>query len=130
MKVSKKIIAFVLAVITVFSVSVMSANASTYIYMDNTFNTGYCTATLTKPGKKNASVKITVVSTSGVSVKMTDNKGRYIWSESNAIPVKSILPTASRTFNLGKNHSVYRIYVKTRYCGTASFSNAKNCTIR
>lgn len=126
---SKRIVALILAVITALSISVMSASAATYIYTQNNFNTGYCTATLTQPGKKNGSVKVTIVSTTAATVRMTDNKGRYIWGEDNAIKVGGIMPTGNRTFKLGKDHSVYRIYIKTRYAGTASFSNAKNCKI-
>lgn len=130
MKATKRIVALVLAVITALSISVVSAGAATYIWTDNSFNTGYCTATLTKPGKKNGSVKVTIVSTTAATVRMTDNRGRYIWGENNAIKVGGVMPTGNRTFKLGKDHSVYRIYIKTRYPGTASFSNAKNCTIK
>ena len=129
MKISKRIIAFILVVIAVMSMFVVAANADTYYYTSNKFSS-CCTATLSKPGKKNASVKVTVVSTGHATVRMEDANGRYIWGESNAIKVGGIMPTGNRTFSLGKDHSVYRIFVKTPYAGTASFSNAKNCTIK
>lgn len=43
----------------------------------------------------------------GYSVCMKDERGRVIWSENNAISWNG-----SRTFYLGNDHKIYRIYIK------------------
>ena len=61
--------------------------------------------------KSSGSVRIDMWPTSNkiknYSVKMLDEKGRYIWEEDGALTWNG-----SRTFHLGNDHKVYRIYIK------------------
>ncbi len=132
-EIMKKIIATALVILTLASSTAISASAQTgfflaqnsYTYNKNT----YCTCTLSKPGKKDASVKVNLTCTGPLTIRMTDNKGRYIWGEDNTIK-RNMMNHGVRTYKLGKNHSVYRLYFKSKGTGFCSVSNPKNCSIK
>lgn len=96
--------------------------------------------TLTKPGKKDASVKVTFssayVSQYGyyaVDIAMKDENGRTIWAEDDSIVAKKSWNT-DRVYKLGRDHSVYRLYFRpstAKLNGGAYVivSKPKNCTL-
>lgn len=132
MKTFKKIFSLLL-VITLVSAFSLSASAQTrWLYTNSYYDKQCCICTLKKPGKTNAQVTVNVVSTSPVSIKMTDAKNRTIWSEENAIKItKNVFGCkGSRKFNLGKDHSVYKLYFKSRTAANISIKSPKNCTIK
>ncbi len=132
MKTSKKIFSLFL-VITLISAFSISASAQTHwLYTHSYYDNQCCVCSLNKPGKKDAKVTVSVVSTSPVSIKMTDAKNRTIWSEENAIKItKNVFGCkGSRKFNLGRNHSVYKLYFKSRTSASISVKSPKNCTIK
>lgn len=131
----KKILAVLMAVLTLVSVGAASASAQTSFYLgSNSYSynrNGYCYVSLKKPGKKNASVKVTLVATGALTIKMTDGSGRYLWSENYSIRPNQ-WNNAARTYTLGKDHSSYRLYFKMtngRGYGRCYVGNAKNCSI-
>lgn len=131
----KRIIAIIMVVITVISFSALSASAQTYFWLgSNSYSyngNSYCTAKLKKPGKTNAKVTVRLTSTGPLSIKMTDSRGRHIWSEDYSIKPNSWC-NGSRTYTLGKNYSSYRLYFKStsgRGTGSCSVTNPKNCSI-
>gem|GEM_PF-3149385 len=127
----KKVIATLLLAVILCTGFSSAAFAQTGFFLGtNSFSYNgnkYCNCTLTSPGKKNASVKVTLTSTGGLTIRMEDQYGRYIWGEDN-----SIKGNKSRTYTLGKDHSVYRLFFKStngKGTGFVSVSNPKNCSI-
>lgn len=124
---ARKIVAILLVVVTLFSVCAVSTSAASYVTIIAKGNQ-YCTCTLT--GKKTAKVTVKVNCGGKPTVTFKDQNGRYIWGEDKAIG-----NTGKRTFKLGSDHRVYRIYVKDSkprlmQGSWATFSNPKNCTIK
>lgn len=131
----KKILATIMSVVLMLSSFSVLASAQTSFWLGSTsysYNGNrYCTCKLSKPGKKDASVKVTLVSTGPLTIKMTDGNGRWLWEESRSIKVNAF-NNGARTYKLGKNHSTYRLYFKSTYngdSGRCSVTNPKNCTI-
>lgn len=124
---TRKIIAILLALVALFSICAINVSAASSVTISARYGTEYCTCKLT--GNKKA--KVTVQTTCGgkPTVTFKDKNGRYIWGEDKAISANG-----KRTFNLGADHDVYRIYVKDssprlmQAC-SAKFYNPKNCTI-
>ena len=123
---TKKIIAVLLAIMTLFSVCAVTSSAASHVTILANGN-DYCTVTLN--GNKTA--KVTIQSQCGgkPTVTFRDVKGRYIWGENKAISANG-----KRTFKFGSDHRVYRVYVKDSkprlmQGSFAHFSKAKNCTI-
>ena len=124
---TKKIVSILLVVVVLFSMCAVAVSAASYVTISAN-GTSYCTCTLT--GSKTAKVTVQVNCGGKPTVTFRDEKGRYIWGEDKAIG-----NTGKRTFKLGSDHSVYRIYVKdskprAMQWSSASFSNPKNCTIK
>ena len=124
---TKKIIAIFLVAVTLFTVCAVTLSAASYVTIVAKGNQ-YCTCTLT--GKKTAKVTVQVNCGGKPTVTFRDQYGRYIWGEDKAISA-----AGKRTFKLGSDHSVYRIYVKDSkprlmQGSWATFKNPKNCTIK
>lgn len=129
MKASKKIAVFVFTVMIVISCFTMTASAQTHwLSVPSNYNNTYTTASLTN-ARKDAKVKVNVTCTKPVSIKMTDTRNRVIWSETNAIPV-SWMNCGNRTFRLGKDHSVYRLYFKSNGVGSVTVKAVSNCKVK
>ena len=125
---ARKIVAILLVVVALFSVFAVTSSAASYVTINAKNGNDYCTCTLT--GKKTAKVTVKAECGGKPTVTFKDEKGRYIWGEDKAISANG-----KRTFRLGSDHSVYRIYVKDskpRFMqgSWAHFSNPKNCTIK
>ncbi|MGN0467843.1 MAG: hypothetical protein ACI4GY_03855 [Acutalibacteraceae bacterium] len=132
----KKRLAALFMVLTLVSAMAINASAQTYFWLGTdsySYNgNSYCTCTLTKPGKKDAKVTVKLYSTGPLTIKMTDNRGRSIWSENNSIRPNA-WNNAARTYNLGRDHSVYRLYFKSTYgrgAGSCNVTSPKNCSIK
>lgn len=131
----KRIISIFLVVVIVASCLTVASSAQTGFWLGTpsfSYNGNrYATATLTNT-KKAAKVKVTLTSTGGLTVKMTDSRGRYIWGEDNSIK-PNFMGSGSRTYKLGKDHSVYRLYFRQTSRGHSGFCSVKavsNCTVR
>ncbi|MBQ8765467.1 MAG: hypothetical protein IJZ16_01560 [Clostridia bacterium] len=131
----KKIMATILSVVLMLSSFSVLASAQTYFYLGRSSysydGNKYCLCKLNKPGKKNATVVVKLYSTGPLTIKMTDGNGRWLWEESRSIKVNSF-DIGSRKYNLGKNHSAYRLYFKSTYngdTGVCQVTSPKNCTI-
>lgn len=130
----KKFVALLMAAIIIVSMFSITASAQTgfflgtksYSYNGNTYAT--CKLTNTK---KSAKVKVTLTSPKPLTIKMTDSRGRYIWSEDSSIK-PNWMNSGSRTYKLGKDHSVYRLYFRSTYSCSGGFCSVKavsNCTV-
>lgn len=133
----KKFFALFLAVVMLVSSLAITISAQTGFYIGSksfTYNGNrYCTCTLSNPGRKDAKVKVTFSRSNGcaLTIKMTDNSGRYIWGEDYTVSTNAF-GYGSRTYKLGKNHSVYRLYFRSttgRGSGYVSVTNPSNCRI-
>lgn len=146
----KRIIAFILLSLTIFSVLTVSASAFTLGFTESTKKcvwgtygarcelTGYNNkGVLTKNAKVKVTLYSTLVSKWGYyacDIKMTDEKGRVIWAEDDTIVAKKSYQT-SRTYKLGKDHSVYCLYFRpsTTEMATAAYmilpSTGTNCKV-
>lgn len=130
----KKVISLLMVVIMIVSVFSISASAQTGFFLGTTSfsyngNT-YATCKLTNT-KKDAKVKVTLTSNKPLTIKMTDSKGRYIWGEDSTIK-PNWMNSGSRTYKLGKNHSVYRLYFRSTYKCSSGFCSVKsvsNCSV-
>lgn len=129
----KKVISVLLVALVVVSCFSLSASAQTgfflgtksFSYDGNTYAT--CRLTNTR---KSAKVKVTLTSSGPLTIKMTDSRGRYIWGEDNSIK-PNWMNSGSRTYTLGKNYSVYRLYFRSTN-GKSGFCSVKavsNCTV-
>ena len=125
-------LAFVLTLV-VSSVSFLTtteANGKGFDYNSRTF--GKCFVCTLKDQNISGSVTISVLSASSQisshAVRMTDVNGRYIWSDDNAMSA----PKGKRTFYLGNDHKVYKIYIKGNGSGSgsASVTESDNVEIR
>ncbi|MBQ7580368.1 MAG: hypothetical protein IJU39_03560 [Clostridia bacterium] len=140
MKKTKKLIALVLAMITVFTaMSFSSVNASA-ANKGRTGSSTYCKVVISKSlinkaGRQYATVKLNTGTAANifntgkkVLVTLKDGNGRFItkWTAKGG-----------DTLKLGDDYSVYRIYVdyaETSFSGVGNsynwkITNAKNCTI-
>lgn len=63
------------------------------------------------------------------TVRMEDENGRYIWGEDGAISW-----SGTRTFRLGNDHRVYRIFIMSNggsgYCAAANVTKTSNVSVR
>ena len=122
-KIIIKVMSLVLVIVTMFSITAVSASAATWRTGNiPSYNrdTGYTTVRLSST-KKDAKIKIhtyyinplTRKSKEGNSrlyVTMRDTNGRWIWGGN--------IDTGSKgkTMTLGRDHSVYRIYLREVQC--------------
>ena len=125
---TKKIIAVLLVIVTLFSFCAVASSAASYVNINAKYGNEFCTCTLT--GNKTAKVTVQVNCGGKPTVTFKDENGRYIWGEDKAISA-----AGKRTFKLGADHRVYRIYIKDpkprlMQASMCSFSNPKNCTIK
>lgn len=136
----KAFLAMIMALVVAFTVIPISASATvTWLAVPSEYK-DCCTATLSKPGKKDATVQVQLTAPQGanrnISIMMKDDKNRVIWSEkstlSNAKTKTSWFGVVStRVYTLGKNHSVYKLYFKLpNYAGNLTVSKPKNCSIK
>ena len=128
------ILSIILVAIVVVSCFSISASAQTGFWLGGTnfsYNGNtYATCKLTNT-KKAAKVKVTLTADGPLTIKMTDTRGRYIWGEDNTIK-PNWMGAGSRTYKLGKDHSVYRLYFRTTYKRTTGFCSVKavsNCSV-
>ena len=107
MRKSLRLVVIVLAISMLLSSMAIFAEAK-WVNMYGSYRY-YATATLTNK-RKDAYIKISTYPTicSATSVKLTNTRGGYIWSEERAISFASY-----RVFRLGCDHPAYRVYVKT-----------------
>ena len=85
-----------------------------------------------KNRSKNGSITISMYPANSkirnYSVRMVDERGKYIWEENGAISWNG-----TRTFHLGNDHKVYRIYIKSnggsRNVATATVTGSSNVSI-
>ncbi|MDO4732422.1 MAG: hypothetical protein Q4B50_02755 [Bacillota bacterium] len=126
----KATVAMVLSLVMLFSYADSASAKTSYNY--NSGYKQYVTCTLqnrSKPGYvriKTYNSGFRFGYTLRNNVRMTDAKGRVIWQEKGAIAMNG-----SRTFYLGNDHPVYRIYVSSYYGnGSVNFSNYGNVSIR
>lgn len=135
----KKVFAAMLVALTIVTTAVMPVSAQTGFFLgQNSYSYNgnkSCVCTLTKPNKKDAKVTVRLTTTNcALSVKMTDAKGRHIWSENYSMGVGANRKNRSkRTYVLGKDHAVYQLYFKAtngKGTGFCSVNDPKNCTIK
>lgn len=128
----KKVICIALAVLTLVSVMSFAVSAKNISLPGDRTWIGPATCTLKKNalGKpKNGVVRVNLLDWGyNADIKM-EADGKIVWSQNNAI--KS---GASRNFDLGNDHSVYKLYFRCSRSGLAgtglSIVNKKNVTVK
>lgn len=116
---------------SILSTSFLNVSAKSVYISGNGSYSNYVTCTL-RNKRQNAEIWVQCYNTvaSANDIKMTTTSGRHIWSQRRAISF-----SGCRRFDLGCDHSAYRIYLKTyvnnrtRYGGTANIWG-NNVTIK